>query len=240
MLDARDKLEDYFNQSLDLELNKLENIFTRVNDWMDKTFSEWQRGLDLNDAILDFNDTLMEYTGAYNANDLSMQEAVRLGMYSAMEQGQRKLDNNVAQHNAYGVAIEDAEKVLNELKKNVNNVSKHSAEEWTKIAEDAEAAGDMVKAAEARMWADFGAGAVSIMETQISEWRNAQADLLTEIVASEAELLQIAQDNIEKEKELAKKNIGTILDGLFTDITDLAENYGLLQTENTQKFDDYD
>lgn len=240
LMDMRDSLEEYFNDAVDNQLQQLDNIFTRVNDWLDKTFAEWDNVLDFNDSILNWSDALLEYTGAYSANDLSMQESVRLQNTAKMQNAQGRLDSNIAKYNSYKEAIDSATGALDYIKKNLGNAVTMTAEEWGDKAAELEAAGDTVGAAGARMFAEFGAGAESMMQAQIDEWRSAQQDLMAEIVDSQTELLDIAQENIEREKEMAKKNVGTILNGLFTDLEDMADNYDKVKAEKDMTFDDYD
>lgn len=60
------------------------------------------------------------------------------------------------------------------------------------------------------------------------------------IVEATTEILEVAADNIEKEKEIAKANIATAINGLFSDISDMTNMYSMLQEEKTMTLDDYD
>lgn len=240
LLEMRDSLEEYYNDFIDNQLQQLDNIFTRVNNFLDETFSKWENILDLNDAVLDFTDSLLEYAGFYEANDLRLQETARLQNVARMDAAQSKLDTSITKHNAYGIAIEDGEKALKYIKKYVNEFADLNGDEIKAKAEELGVSMDSAMETAIEMITNFGAGAEDMMTLQINEWRQAQTELVTEIVENEAELLQVAQENIEKEKELAKKNIGTILNGLFTDLEDLADNYSRVKAEKDLTFDDYD
>lgn len=92
----------------------------------------------------------------------------------------------------------------------------------------------------ARLWVNFGAGAESAITQQIDEWREKADDLLTTIVDSETEIFEVAMNNIEQEKEMAKKRLGKIFGGLFTDLDDLSEMYNAIKSAEDFTLDDYD
>lgn len=92
----------------------------------------------------------------------------------------------------------------------------------------------------ARLWVNFGAGAESAITQQIDEWRQKADELLTTIVDSETEIFQVALDNIEQEKEMAKKRLGKIFGGLFTDLDDLSDMYSAIKSAEDFNLDDYD
>lgn len=254
LLDLRSQLEDLFESTVDDVLEQLNIIFQQVENFMEKTLESWQNIMDQNSAMMDFYDTVMEFTGAYSANDLSYQQAGRTIMTGRMSEAQAQLDYNIASYNMYDQAIAAANAALERIRSTAVDEAGANTEYWENRLKDAQAAkkkaieaGDeaaelaaLTDETEARMWLEFGAGAEAALTTQIETWRSEQQSLLSEITSSAAELLNVATENIEKEKEFAKKNVGTILNGLFSDLDDFVDNYSRVKEAEAIEFDDYD
>lgn len=211
----RDDMVDAAEELIDIAVEGFEALETQVNNWFDKTFGDADHIIELSEAQLDLADRLLEFKGTSGLTSAG-QQANRDIMGARMNVAQTKLDRNIAEKTAY----EDAAKAYGEQREYWQN-ELNGLEEETEAYNYAAAMRDKAYNAE-------------------KEALQAAQDAEVGIVEATTEILEVAAENIEKEKEIAKANIATAINGLFSDIADMTNMYSLLQDEKTMKLDDYD
>lgn len=137
-------------------------------------------------------------------------------MAGRMNVAQATLDRNIAEK----VAKQD---YVKELEKSIGV--------WEKVMETAN---------EGTLEYNNAAAQRNALYQEREEAMQAIQDLETEIVNSTTEIIEIAAENIEKEKEIAKANIAIAMNGLFSDISDMMNMYSIIDEEKNLTLDDYD
>lgn len=227
----RDILQDTFDSIIDTLLQELSNIYTRFETWISDTFGNADRTLSEATAWLDQMQTLLDIKGT-------------AGLTAAGQKAQRDIDRSrmdvsvatVKTKYANKVAYQDgAEAIGRQIDKLKGEVEAQYGRTFEDLVKDIKNLDGATKNAVI----GYQAG-ISALEDKQREYVQQAKDLGTEIIQAQTEILNTMVDNIEREKEIAKANIATSINGLFSDIADMASMYDMIEAQRTQTFDDYD
>lgn len=215
MQDLRDEMVDVGEELVDHGLEMLDNIMTQVNNWFDKTFGEADHIIELSEAKLDLAQRILDFKGTSNLT-VAGRQANKDIMAGRMNVAQATLDRNMAEKVAKQDYVKELEKSI-DVWENVMKTAKEGTLEYNNAAAQRNA-----------------------LYQEREEAMQAIQDLETEIVNSTTQIIEIAAENIEKEKEIAKSNIAIAMNGLFSDISDMMNMYSIIDEEKNLTLDDYD
>lgn len=210
--DQKDALYDMIDQVVDLALEQLDAIFTKMEQW----FEKYARLTDQLDVAVTKMDTLQEILDFKGTNYLT----------EGGRQVQRRL--NEERMNAAGTQAKIAKSQLEQAKQWAATVEA----EYNTMKEAYDNASDEEKSALA--------GGVNELYQQMIEAQEQVTDFEGEFAESISEIFSTAQDVLEQEKEMAKANISATIGGLFSDIDEMMNMYSAVDSWSNTHLDDYD
>lgn len=210
--DQKDALYDMIDQVVDLALEQLDAIFTKMEEW----FEKYARLTDQLDVAVTKMDTLQEILDFKGTNYLT----------EGGRQVQRRL--NEERMNAAGTQAKIAKSQLEQAKQWAATVEA----EYNTMKEAYDNASDEEKSALA--------GGVNELYQQMIEAQEQVTDFEGEFAESISEIFSTAQDVLEQEKEMAKANISATIGGLFSDIDEMMNMYSAVDSWSNTHLDDYD
>lgn len=259
LVENRDALEEGFEGYLDTALDQLDTIFQRIENWLDEVYQSIDTKLDYNESVLDYYQNALDFKGT-NYIQAEGREAQRALMDGRMSLAGARVKESVTKRNDLADIIKGMEDQLTQSKTDLAN-AKSDYEEAKKAREKVEAARREIaksgnKAAieeariaekdalsienAARLRYETAAASANAFEQQLKEYRQQYAESAAEIVRSQEEIMQAMKDNIEQEKALAKGQFAVVLNGLFSDISDMRSMYDTIKAEKDYILDDYD
>lgn len=210
--DQKDALYDMIDQVVDLALEQLDAIFTKMEEW----FEKYARLTDQLDVAVTKMDTLQEILDFKGTNYLT----------EGGRQVQRRL--NEERMNAAGTQAKIAKSQLEQAKQWAATVEA----EYNTMKEAYDNASDEEKSALA--------GGVNELYQQMIEAQEQVADFEGEFAESISEIFSTAQEVLEQERELAKANISATIGGLFSDIDEMMNMYSAVDSWSNMHLDNYD
>lgn len=210
--DQKDALYDMIDQVVDLALEQLDGIFTKMEQW----FEKYARLTDQLDVAVTKMDTLQEILDFKGTNYLT----------EGGRQVQRRL--NEERMNAAGTQAKIAKSQLEQAKQWAATVEA----EYNTMKEAYDNASDEEKSALA--------GGVNELYQQMIEAQEQVTDFEGEFAESISEIFSTAQEVLEQERELAKANISATIGGLFSDIDEMMNMYSAVDSWSNMHLDDYD
>lgn len=210
--DQKDALYDMIDQVVDLALEQLDGIFTKMEQW----FEKYARLTDQLDVAVTRMDTLQEILDFKGTNYLTQ----------GGRQVQRRL--NEERMNAAGTQAKIAKSQLEQAKQWAAAVEA----EYNTMKEAYDNASDEEKSALA--------GGVNELYQQMIEAQEQVIDFEGEFAESISEIFSTAQEVLEQERELAKANISATIGGLFSDIDEMMNMYSAVDSWSNMHLDDYD
>lgn len=210
--DQKDALYDMIDQVVDLALEQLDAIFTKMEQW----FEKYARLTDQLDVAVTKMDTLQEILDFKGTNYLT----------EGGRQVQRRL--NEERMNAAGTQAKIAKSQLEQAKQWAATVEA----EYNTMKEAYDNASGEEKSALA--------GGVNELYQQMIEAQEQVIDFEGEFAESISEIFSTAQEVLEQEKEMAKANISATIGGLFSDIDEMMNMYSAVDSWSNMHLDDYD
>lgn len=210
--DQKDALYDMIDQVVDLALEQLDGIFTKMEQW----FEKYARLTDQLDVAVTRMDTLQEILDFKGTN------------YSTQggRQVQRRL--NEERMNAAGTQAKIAKSQLEQAKQWAAEVEA----EYNTMKEAYDNASDEEKSALA--------GGVNELYQEMIAAQEQVIDFEGEFAESISEIFSTAQEVLEQEREMAKANISATIGGLFSDIDEMMNMYSAVDSWSNMHLDDYD
>lgn len=210
--DQKDALYDMIDQVVDLALEQLDGIFTKMEQW----FEKYARLTDQLDVAVTRMDTLQEILDFKGTNYLTQ----------GGRQVQRRL--NEERMNAAGTQAKIAKSQLEQAKEWAAAVEA----EYNIMKDAYDNASDEEKSALA--------GGVNELYQEMIAAQEQVTDFEGEFAESISEIFSTAQEVLEQERELAKANISATIGGLFSDIDEMMNMYSAVDSWSNMHLDDYD